>query len=76
MVCCLTPIFGRKKEPKEVFDENMKKANKLWDSPKLWKSSEYEKLLKHIEEAQEIAETVEVDQEDIVRLWSMKGSVF
>ena len=24
----LAPIFGRKKEPKEVFDENMKKANK------------------------------------------------
>ena len=74
--CCLAPIFGRKKEPKEVFDENMNKANKLWDSPKLWKSSEYKKLLKHIEKAQEIAETVKVDQKDIVLLWSMKGSVY
>ena len=72
----MTPIFGGKKEPKEVFDENMKKANKIWKSPKLWKSSEYKKLLKHIEKAQEIAETVEVDQEDIVWLWSVKGSVF
>ena len=27
--------FGRKKAPKEVFDENMKKAKKLWDSPRL-----------------------------------------
>lgn len=75
-MCCLTPIFGRKKEPKEIFDENMKKANELWESPKLWKSSEYKKLLKHIEKAQEIAETVKADQEHIVRLWSMKGSVF
>lgn len=78
MVYELSPIFGRKKEPKEVFDENMEKANELWVSPKLWKSSEYKKLLKHIEKAQEItfSEKVEVDQEDIVSLWSMKGSVF
>ena len=76
VVCCLTPPFWRKKEPKEVFDENMKKAKKLYDSPKRWESSEYKKLLKHIEKAQEIAETVEVDQEDIVWLWSVKGSVF
>ena len=67
--------FWRKKEPKEVFDENLKKANELWESPKLWKSSQYKKLIKHINKAQEIAAKVEVDQEDIVHLWSMKGSV-
>ena len=68
MGCYLTP-FWRKKEPKEIFDKNMKKANALWES------SQYKKLLKHIEKAQEIAETVEVDQEDIVQLWYMKGEV-
>jgi tetratricopeptide (TPR) repeat protein len=72
----LAPLFGRKKEPKEVFDENMKKAKKLYDSSKRWKSSESKKLLKYIEKAQEIAKTVEVDQEDIVWLWSVKGNVF
>ena len=76
----MTPIFGRKKDPKEVFDENMKKAKKLWESPKLWKSSRIivhtMNLLKLIGKAQEIAKTVEVDQEDLVHLWSMKGDGF
>jgi tetratricopeptide (TPR) repeat protein len=70
----MAPLFGRKKEPKEIFDENMKKANELYNSPKRWSSKK--RLLKHIETAQEITEIVTVGQEHLVRLWSMKGSVY
>ncbi|MFX0201566.1 MAG: tetratricopeptide repeat protein, partial [Candidatus Hodarchaeota archaeon] len=72
----MTPFFGRKKEPKEVFEENMKKAKKLWESRRALRSSEYKKLLKYVKKAQETAETVEVDQGEIVRLWGMKGSAY
>ncbi|UCE28544.1 MAG: tetratricopeptide repeat protein [Candidatus Bathyarchaeota archaeon] len=72
----MPPIFGRKREPRDVFDEHMKKADELWKSPSGLKTSECKKIMKHIEKALEIAGTVEVDQEDIVRLWARKGSLF
>ncbi|KPJ59033.1 MAG: hypothetical protein AMJ46_12810 [Latescibacteria bacterium DG_63] len=30
------PLFVRKKRPKDVFNEHVREANKLWESPKLW----------------------------------------
>jgi tetratricopeptide (TPR) repeat protein len=65
----LSPIFGRKKEPKKVFDENMKKAEDSYAHGK------YENALEYVKKAHEIAREDLLNQEDLSNLWELNGRI-